>query len=98
MDVELTYDYKCSDCGNTKEIFISTINIPHNGVVIDKNELQKKINEERFCECGGQLKRIYSTQPLENVWFSDNGYVQNGSTHRILQRGGTSGFNSKLRS
>ncbi len=94
----MTYDYKCSHCGNVTEVFISTTTILHRGVIIDKEELQKKINEEKFCVCGGKLKRIYSAIPLDSIWFANSGYVVNGSTHRILQRGGTSGFNSKLRS
>lgn len=87
------------DCGNVEEVFISTIGIRHNGVILDKDELQKKIDEKRFCGCGGQLKRIYSTAPLDVIHIPENcDYISNGSTHRILQKGGTSGFYSKLRS
>lgn len=99
MDGKLTYDFRCLECNKEQEVFISSTDIPHKGVIIlDKDALQKKIDEERFCECGGKLKRVYSTKPLDSVWVSDSGYVQNGSTHRILQKGGTSGFHSKLRS
>ena len=95
----MVYDFKCNDCGLVEEVFISTADLPHKTVVVmDKDELQKKIDEERFCKCGGQLKRIYSTKPLDSVWFANSDYVSNGSTHRILQKGGTSGFYSKLRS
>lgn len=95
----MKYDFRCADCEKVQEIFISSTDIPHKGVVVlDKDELQKKIDAERFCECGGKLKRIYSKTPLDSVWISGSGYVLNGSTHRILQKGGTSGFYSKMRS
>jgi len=95
----LTYDFKCSQCGNVEEVFISTADLPHKTVVVmDKDALQEKLNEKRFCKCGGELKRVYSTTPLDSVWFANSDYVVNGSTHRILQKGGTSGFYSKLRS
>jgi len=96
----MTYDYKCTHCGKEQEVFISTADLPHKDsvVVIDKDALQEKINEKRFCECGGDLKRVYSSKPLDSVWMTDSRFVSNGSTHRILQKGGTSGFYSKLRS
>lgn len=64
-------------------------------------EIKRSIKDEplRFCEqCNGAVHQIYSPEPLKDVWISDSAYVHNASIHRYLQRGGTSGFNSKLRS
>jgi hypothetical protein len=101
-DGKLRYDYKCPDCGLVKEFFISTADIPHKKgaiMIYDKDELQRRIDEERFCECGGKFRRVYSTTPLDVIHIPENcDYISNGSTHRTLQKGGTSGFNSKLRS
>jgi len=64
-------------------------------------EIERSIKDEplKFCEtCNESVHQIYSTEPLKDVWITSNPHVHNGSIHRFLQRGGTSGFNSKLRS
>lgn len=63
-------------------------------------ERRQSIKDEplKVCDCGLNVHQVYSPDPLKDVWITDSAYVQNASIHRILQRGGTSGFYSKLRS
>ena len=71
----ITYDYKCNKCGEVREISIETIDIcsykddpskrgkyKKSGALyaVDKEELTKRIYEKRECECGGELKRVWS--------------------------------------
>lgn len=56
----MKYDYKCEKCNAVKEIYIPTYDIMEGQKKIINNEkLQERIDEERFCECGGKLKRSY---------------------------------------
>jgi hypothetical protein len=57
----MNYNYKCQKCDKIQEIEIKTIDI-HIGTTssIDQTKLDERINEKRFCECGGKLKKVNS--------------------------------------
>ena len=72
----ITYDYKCEDCGEVQEVTIETIDILEKQPIVkarskyhpssrslmaNKEKLQERIDEDRICECGGKLKKLFST-------------------------------------
>lgn len=63
-------------------------------------EIKESIKDEpkKFCDCGSSVHQVYSTEPLKGVWITSNPHVHNGVIHRYLQRGGTSGFERKIKS
>lgn len=56
----MIYDYKCSKCSKIEEVEISTYDILNKFGIVDQDELTKRIYEDRFCECGGKLKKLFS--------------------------------------
>ncbi len=56
----MKYDYKCTYCKKVQEVYIPTHDIMEGQrKIINNKKLQERIDEERFCKCGGQLKRTY---------------------------------------
>lgn len=64
----MTYTYKCPECGNIQDIQISTFDIMDQLGRIDQKQLTERMNELKYCECGGQLKKTFS-EP-EVLWFN----------------------------
>ena len=54
----MQYNYKCSKCGEIKEITILTHDIIKSRGIVDQVKLSERMYEPRQCECGGELKKI----------------------------------------
>lgn len=68
----MTYDYKCNKCGKIEEINIPTYDIhtrTRNSLGIDPKKLSERINQKRDCECGGELKRMYTKLEYDKPLF-----------------------------
>ncbi len=65
----MTYNYRCAKCREISEVTISTYDIMDKVGRVDQEELTKRINEYRECQCGGQLNKII-TYKLEPLWFN----------------------------
>lgn len=65
----MIYNYKCQSCGEISEIAISTYDIIDNVGRVNQDALTKRMYEDRFCECGGRLKKLL-TVPKEPLWFN----------------------------
>ena len=71
----ITYDFKCTECGERHEIDIETVDISgYTGepkgrkkwnktgklFTVDQDKLTERLREKRYCECGGELKRSWT--------------------------------------
>ena len=65
----MTYNYKCSKCGEIKEITVQTSDIIDKYGRVEQDKLSMRMYEPRQCECGGNLKKTL-TVPQEPLWFN----------------------------
>jgi len=68
----ILYDYKCDKCGQVKEFTIETGDISgytNQQFSIDQEKLNKRIFKKRKCECGGDFKKVFSSN--HNIQFGE---------------------------
>ena len=67
----MIYEFTCIECGGKQDISIPTWDL-HNktkhSLGIDMDALDKRLKEERRCECGGLLKK--NLTPLGKPMFA----------------------------
>lgn len=62
----MQYTYKCSKCHEVQDITIMTSDIMDKYGRVEQDKLSMRMYEQRFCECGGELKKIitHTSNPL----------------------------------
>ena len=74
----ITKDYKCNKCGKIIEIVIETVDITGNKGIVNQKILSERINEERFCECGGNM----IPQMSANKWINFSSFMRGKISRR----------------
>lgn len=59
----MIYEFTCEACFKKQDIKIPTWDIHTKGrhsLGIDQHKLTERLNEPRYCDCGGQLKKGFT--------------------------------------
>ena len=67
----INYNYKCTECGEVQEVSIKTIDILDTVGRVDMVKLDERIHEDKFCRCGGKLKKVITSMP-DTLWFNEH--------------------------
>ena len=71
MDGAMKYDYKCIECEKIHEVEVQTSDIMDGVGRVNQKILSERINEQRFCACGGELRKVFSVVK-DVLWFNEH--------------------------